>query len=81
MSFANLALMWVYAWGVPSAKENAMTKRNDTILQLDKDLRAFLRECAGCQSLAISNWARRLLKAREMTLSDMERCLNLGFEF
>ena len=50
-------------------------------IRLDADLRAFLRECASCQSLAISGWARRILKAGAMTTKDLERCLNLGFEF
>ena len=53
----------------------------DTTLRLDANLRAFLRACAACQSLAISGWARRILKAGAMTTKDLERCLNLGFEF
>lgn len=51
-------------------------------IALDADLRAFLRdECVGCQSLAIAAWATHLLRAGEMTVRDLERCLNLGFEF
>ena len=50
-------------------------------IALDPDLRAFLRECLSCQSLAIGAWASRILRAGEMTLKDLERCLNLGFEF
>ncbi len=30
ISFAELALMWVYAWGVPNTKELAMTKIDET---------------------------------------------------
>ena len=50
-------------------------------IALDPALREFLRACASCQSLAIGAWASRILKAGEMTQKDMERCLNLGFEF
>lgn len=50
-------------------------------IMLDTDLRAFLRDCLSCQSPAIAAWARRILKAGEMTPRDLERCLNLGFEF
>ncbi|HKQ48617.1 MAG TPA: hypothetical protein VJZ71_11150 [Phycisphaerae bacterium] len=58
------------------------TNANDSKpIALDRDLRAFLRECLSCQSLAIGAWASRILRAGTMTLKDLERCLNLGFEF
>ena len=51
-------------------------------ITLDHDLRDFLRgECLTCQSLAIAAWASRILRAKTMTMQDLERCLNLGFEF
>lgn len=53
----------------------------DEKVVLDPDVRAFLKECMSCQSLAIGAWATRLLRAGTMTLKDLERCLNLGFEF
>lgn len=53
----------------------------DEKVALDADLRAFLKECFSCQSLAISAWAARILRAGEMTVKNLERCLNLGFEF
>ncbi len=57
------------------------TNQPDTYIDLDRDLRAFLRECVGGQCLAIAAWAKRLLDADRMTEKDLERCLNLGFEF
>ncbi|NLE59327.1 MAG: hypothetical protein GX616_13280 [Planctomycetes bacterium] len=56
------------------------TNANDKI-RLDADLRAFLRECRKGQCLAIAAWATKVLRAGEMTMADLERCLNLGFEF
>ncbi len=56
-------------------------KQDSKPITLDRDLRAFLKECLSCQSPAIGVWASRILKAGEMTLNDLERCLNLGFEF
>jgi len=53
----------------------------DQMIALDPDLRAFLNECFSCQSLGIAAWAARILRARKMTMKDLERCLNLGFEF
>ncbi len=50
-------------------------------VKLDDDLRAFLRECAGCQCLSIAAWAARILRADQMSMADLERCLTLGFEF
>ncbi|OQZ06073.1 MAG: hypothetical protein B6D36_06850 [Planctomycetes bacterium UTPLA1] len=52
----------------------------DEKVALDPDLRAFLKECFSCQSLAISAWAARILRAGAITMKDLERCLNLGFE-
>ncbi|TWT44996.1 hypothetical protein RAS1_14160 [Phycisphaerae bacterium RAS1] len=60
-----------------TTKNNAET----TTMRLDNDLRKFLRECARCQCLGIAAWASRILRAREMAVADMERCLKLGFEF
>lgn len=54
------------------------TNANDKI-RLDADLRAFLRECRKGQCLAIAAWATKILRAGEMTMADLERCLNLGF--
>jgi hypothetical protein len=56
------------------------TNANDKI-RLDADLRAFLRECMNGQCLAIAAWATKILRAGEMTMADLERCLNLGFQF
>ncbi len=33
--FARLALMWLYAWGVPTAKEKTMTKTDHIRTNLD----------------------------------------------
>lgn len=60
---------------------NVNERQDSKPITLDPDLRAFLRDCLSCQSLAIAAWASRILKAGEMTLKDLERCLNLGFEF
>lgn len=56
------------------------TDANDKI-RLDADLRAFLRECRKGQSLALATWATKILRAGQMTMTDLERCLNLGFDF
>jgi hypothetical protein len=50
-------------------------------VKLGDDLRAFLRECAGCQRLSIAAWAARILRANQMSMAALERCLALGFEF
>ncbi len=50
-------------------------------IRLDADLRAFLREVASGQCLALAAWAAKLLRAQQMKMADLERCLNLGFEF
>jgi hypothetical protein len=53
---------------------------NQTI-KIDREIREFLRECMSGQCLGIAAWAARILKAGAMTMTDLERCLNLGFEF
>lgn len=50
-------------------------------IRLDTDLRSFLREVASGQCLALAAWASKLLRADQMMMADLERCLNLGFEF
>ena len=50
-------------------------------IALDADLKAFLRETTNGQCLALAAWATQILRAGWMTPVDLERCLNLGFEF
>lgn len=50
-------------------------------ITLDGELRKFLREVCSGQCLALAAWATKILRARQMTMADLERCLNLGFEF
>ena len=50
-------------------------------VRLDAGLRAFLRKARAGQCLAIAAWAAQILRAGRMTMADLERCLNLGFEF
>lgn len=50
-------------------------------IKLDADLRKFLRDVRAGQCLALAAWAAKILRAREMEMHDLERCLNLGFEF
>ena len=49
-------------------------------IKLDRDLRAFLRDCMNCQSPALAAWATRIMRANKMTVSDLARAINLGFE-
>lgn len=62
---------------------NPVNESDDATIPLDKDLRTFLRKdvLADCQSPAIAGWACRILRAKRMTMADLERCLNLGFEY
>ena len=63
-------------------QKTAKTNEQDRqAIKLDPDLRTFLRETATCQCLALAAWATKLLRAGSMTMTDLERCLNLGFEF
>lgn len=48
--------------------------------KIDKNLRAFLKEVKGGQSLNLAVWATECLNARKMTFSDIEKCFVLGFE-
>jgi hypothetical protein len=50
-------------------------------IALDGELRRFLREVCSGQCLALAAWAAKILRARQMTMADLTRCLNLGFEF
>ena len=74
--------MWVYAWGTRN-EETQMTTTNDRDgeIKFDTNLRAFLREVRACQCLALAAWAAKVLRAGKMQMNDLERCLNLGFEF
>ncbi|MGD8453644.1 MAG: hypothetical protein PVJ57_17665 [Phycisphaerae bacterium] len=58
---------------------NRNAKTNE--IRLDAALKRFLRETASCQSPSLAAWATQILRAGRMTMSDLERCLNLGFEF
>jgi hypothetical protein len=49
-------------------------------IALDGDLRKFLREVRSGQCLALAAWATKILRARRMTMADLTRCVNLGFE-
>ncbi len=55
-------------------------KAANEIIGLDRDLRAFLKEVRAGQCLALAAWAAKLLRAGAMTMADLERCFNLGFE-
>jgi len=50
-------------------------------IKLDRDLRRFLRQVRSGQSLWLGAWASRVLDAGEMMMADLEKCLNLGFDF
>ncbi len=58
-----------------------MNTTDATTIRLDRDLRMFLREVMSGQSLSLAAWAARICRAGQMTMADLERCLNLGFEF
>jgi hypothetical protein len=57
-----------------------MTTNANHAIRLDPDLRAFLKGVRTCQCLALAAWAAKILRANLMTMSDLERCFNLGFE-
>ena len=66
--------------------ENAMTTNQNAdatnaTIKLDADLTAFLRTVMAGQCLALAAWASQLVRRGEMTTADLERCMNLGFEF
>jgi hypothetical protein len=65
----------------PTMRTTQTSKQDPQTIRLDADLRAFLREVCSGQCLALAAWATRILRAGSMTMADLERCLNLGFEF
>jgi hypothetical protein len=51
-----------------------------TTIKTDKQITRFLRTCTAGQCLGIAAWAATILKTGQMTMRDLERCFNLGFE-
>jgi len=75
------ALLESAAGGVPVIRAGRAGQVETAGIQLDADLRAFLEEVMSCQSLGLAAWATRIVRRGTMTMSDLERCLVLGFEF
>ena len=76
MFFAGLALMWVYAWGVPNEKENTMTTKNDAKARLD-ELASRLASELGIESLEVRNLDRH--DFHEVHVTSLKRVLQRAF--
>jgi hypothetical protein len=76
MSVAELALMWLYAWGVPNKKENTMTTTNDAKARLDEVANRLAAEL-GIHSLEIRNLDR--YDFHEVYVAALKRVLQRAF--
>ena len=57
-----------------------MTVTNDEMTPLTSELRTFLNRVRAGQCLALAAWAAGILRADAITMTDLARCINLGFE-